>query len=61
MEPIGCGVLDTPLSRGMTTEAERDQRLILLFVLVLAAGDGVGTGQPAVEVDIAAALGAERL
>ena len=34
--------------------------LLRVFVLILAAGNDVGTGQPAVEVDIAAALGTER-
>jgi hypothetical protein len=37
-------------------------RLVLLrvFVVVLLAGNGIGAGQPAVQVDVPAALGAKR-
>ena len=37
-----------------------DRSLVRIFLFALPGGDGIGTGKPAVQVDIAAALGAER-
>src|ERR1700730_1433298 len=61
MKPKGCGLLDTPLFAGYDDWEGRDIRLSRVFVVVPGGGDAIGIRQPAVQVDVAAALGAKRL